>query len=157
MIITPAKPGRLNHHKEKLANTAAQSWITLACTTTSPTAILKPPPKQPQITTFTPMFNEAAKDEQILEGLSGRALESTLDVKVRCLMLILFIRTLVWLWSFSLTPSSSRKKQKPKLMMPYQINTQTARAETPTSCMTCLFTAAKNRDRAIKQLQSRDF
>jgi len=77
-----------------------------------------------KITTVTPLFNESARDEEILESAQKTGLyESTLDVK-KAVEDADFVYTDTWVdMEFFLDPKSAAEKEKRvKLMMPYQIN-----------------------------------
>jgi ornithine carbamoyltransferase len=72
-----------------------------------------------KITTVTPVFNEAARDEQILKEAKKSGLwESTLDAD--------FVYTDTWVdMEFFTDPKFEAEKEKRiKLMMPYQINSE---------------------------------
>jgi ornithine carbamoyltransferase len=77
-----------------------------------------------KITTVTPVFNEAARDEQILKEAKKSGLwESTLDVKA-AVKDADFVYTDTWVdMEFFTDPKFEAEKEKRiKLMMPYQIN-----------------------------------
>ena len=79
-----------------------------------------------RITTVTPIFNEPARDEELLEDARKTGLyETTLDVK-RAVEDADFVYTDSWVdMEFFLDPKYALEKEKRvKLMMPYQINTE---------------------------------
>jgi ornithine carbamoyltransferase len=79
-----------------------------------------------KITTVTPIFNEAARDEQILSEAKKSGLwESTLDVKA-AVKDADFVYTDTWIdMEFFTDPKFAAEKEKRlKLMMPYQINAE---------------------------------
>jgi ornithine carbamoyltransferase len=79
-----------------------------------------------KLTTVTPIFNEAARDEQILDEAKQSGLwESTLDVKAAVADAD-FVYTDTWVDMEFFTDSKfeSEKAKRVKLMMPYQINMQ---------------------------------
>jgi len=79
-----------------------------------------------RITTVTPIFNEPARDEELLEDARKTGLyETTLDVK-RAVEDADFVYTDTWVdMEFFLDPKYALEKEKRvKLMMPYQINTE---------------------------------
>jgi ornithine carbamoyltransferase len=79
-----------------------------------------------KITTVTPIFNEAARDEQILKEAKKSGLwESTLDVKA-AVKDADFVYTDTWVdMEFFTDPKFEAEKEKRiKLMMPYQINAE---------------------------------
>ncbi|MCW4023596.1 MAG: ornithine carbamoyltransferase [Candidatus Bathyarchaeota archaeon] len=79
-----------------------------------------------KLTTVTPIFNEAARDEEILEEAKQSGLwESTLDVK-SAVSDADFVYTDTWVdMEFFTDPKFEQEKAKRvKLMMPYQINLQ---------------------------------
>jgi len=77
-----------------------------------------------RITTVTPIFNEPARDSELLEAAKKTGLyETTLDVK-KAVKDADFIYTDTWVdMEFFLDPKYAGEKEKRiKLMMPYQIN-----------------------------------
>jgi len=77
-----------------------------------------------KITTVTPVFNEPARDEELLENAGKTGLyETTLDVK-QAVKDADFVYTDTWVdMEFFLDPKYALEKEKRvKLMMPYQIN-----------------------------------
>jgi len=79
-----------------------------------------------RITTVTPIFNEPARDEELLEDARKTGLyETTLDVK-QAVEDADFVYTDTWVdMEFFLDPKYALEKEKRvKLMMPYQINTE---------------------------------
>ena len=79
-----------------------------------------------KIVTVTPIFNEAARDEQILQEAKNSGLwESTLDVKA-AVKDADFVYTDTWIdMEFFANPKFEAEKEKRiKLMMPYQINAE---------------------------------
>jgi ornithine carbamoyltransferase len=77
-----------------------------------------------KITTVTPIFNEPARDEELLENAGKTGLyETTLDVK-QAVKDADFVYTDTWVdMEFFLDPKYAVEKEKRvKLMMPYQIN-----------------------------------
>ncbi|NWG10555.1 ornithine carbamoyltransferase [Candidatus Bathyarchaeota archaeon] len=77
-----------------------------------------------KITTVTPIFNEPARDEELLEDAKKTGLyETTLDVK-EAVKDADFVYTDTWVdMEFFLDPKYAAEKEKRvKLMMPYQIN-----------------------------------
>jgi ornithine carbamoyltransferase len=77
-----------------------------------------------KITTVTPVFNEPARDEELLENAGKTGLyETTLEVK-KAVKDADFVYTDTWVdMEFFLDPKYAVKKEKRvKLMMPYQIN-----------------------------------
>ncbi|MFA5573219.1 MAG: ornithine carbamoyltransferase [Candidatus Bathyarchaeia archaeon] len=79
-----------------------------------------------KIVTVTPIFNEAARDEQILQEAKNSGLwESTLDVKA-AVKDADFVYTDTWIdMEFFADPKFEAEKEKRiKLMMPYQINAE---------------------------------
>ncbi len=79
-----------------------------------------------KITTVTPIFNEAARDEQILsEAKKTKLWETTLDVK-EAVKDADFVYTDTWIdMEFFTDPKFEAEKEKRiKLMMPYQINAE---------------------------------
>jgi ornithine carbamoyltransferase len=79
-----------------------------------------------KITTVTPIFNEAARDEQLLSDAKKTKLwESTLDVK-KAVKDADFVYTDTWIdMEFFTDPKfESEKEKRIKLMMPYQINAE---------------------------------
>jgi len=77
-----------------------------------------------KITTVTPVFNEPARDEELLEdGRKTGLYETTLDVK-QAVKDADFVYTDTWVdMEFFLDPKYALEKEKRvKLMMPYQIN-----------------------------------
>ncbi len=78
------------------------------------------------ITTVTPIFNEAARDDELLEEAEQTGLwHSTLDVK-KAVAAADFIYTDTWIdMEFFTDPKFAADKEKRiKLMMPYQINAE---------------------------------
>ena len=79
-----------------------------------------------KLTTVTPIFNEAARDDEILaEAKKSGLWESTLDVK-KAVADADFVYTDTWIdMEFFTDPKFAAEKEKRiKLMMPYQINAQ---------------------------------
>ncbi len=79
-----------------------------------------------KLTTVTPIFNEAAKDEALLSEAKKTGLwESTLDVK-KAVADADFVYTDTWIdMEFFTDPKFAAEKEKRiKLMMPYQINNE---------------------------------
>jgi ornithine carbamoyltransferase len=79
-----------------------------------------------EITTVTPIFNEAARDEEILTEANKTGLwKSTLDAK-KAIKNTDFIYTDTWIdMEFFADPKFAAEKEKRiKLMMPYQINSE---------------------------------
>ena len=79
-----------------------------------------------KLTTVTPIFNEAARDDEILaEAKKSGLWESTLDVK-KAVEDADFVYTDTWIdMEFFTDPKFAAEKEKRiKLMMPYQINAQ---------------------------------
>ncbi len=79
-----------------------------------------------EITTVTPIFNEAARDEELLNEARETGLwRSTLDVK-KAVKEADFVYTDTWIdMEFFTDPKFAQEKEKRiKLMMPYQINAQ---------------------------------
>jgi ornithine carbamoyltransferase len=77
-----------------------------------------------RITTVTPIFNEPARDEELLEEAQGTELwETTLDVKA-AVKDADFVYTDTWVdMEFFMDPKFAAEKEKRvKLMMPYQLN-----------------------------------
>ena len=77
-----------------------------------------------KLTTVTPIFNEASKDQQILEEAKESGFwQSTLDVKA-AVSDADFVYTDTWIdMEFFTDPKFAQEKEKRiKLMMPYQIN-----------------------------------
>jgi ornithine carbamoyltransferase len=77
-----------------------------------------------KITTVTPVFNEASRDNELLEGAKKTGLwESTLDLK-KAISDADFVYTDTWVdMEFFTDPKFAAEKEKRiKLMMPYQIN-----------------------------------
>jgi ornithine carbamoyltransferase len=77
-----------------------------------------------KLTTVTPIFNEAARDERLLSEAKKTGLwESTLDVK-KAVADADFVYTDTWIdMEFFTDPKFAAEKEKRiKLMMPYQIN-----------------------------------
>jgi ornithine carbamoyltransferase len=77
-----------------------------------------------RLTTVTPIVNENARDEELLEGAKKTGLwESTLDVK-DAVAEADFVYTDTWIdMEFFTDPKfASEKKKRLKLMMPYQVN-----------------------------------
>jgi ornithine carbamoyltransferase len=78
------------------------------------------------LTTVTPIFNEAARDEELLAEAKKTGLwQSTLDVKT-AVKDADFVYTDTWIdMEFFTDPKFAAEKEKRiKLMMPYQINSQ---------------------------------
>jgi ornithine carbamoyltransferase len=79
-----------------------------------------------KITTVTPIFNEAAKDEELLSEAKKTGLwKSTLDAK-KAVQDADFVYTDTWIdMEFFTDPKFAQEKEKRiKLMMPYQINAE---------------------------------
>ena len=79
-----------------------------------------------KLTTVTPIFNEASRDDEILAQAKKSGLwESTLDVK-KAVADADFVYTDTWIdMEFFTDPKfAAEKENRIKLMMPYQINTQ---------------------------------
>ena len=79
-----------------------------------------------KLTTVTPIFNEASRDDEILaEAKKSGLWESTLDIK-KAVADADFVYTDTWIdMEFFTDPKFAAEKEKRiKLMMPYQINTQ---------------------------------
>jgi len=79
-----------------------------------------------KITTVTPIFNEAARDEEILTEANKTGLwKSTLDAK-KAVKEADFVYTDTWIdMEFFTDPKfASEKEKRIKLMMPYQINAE---------------------------------
>jgi ornithine carbamoyltransferase len=79
-----------------------------------------------KLTTVTPIFNEAAKDDELLfEAKKTGLWQSTLDVK-KAVLDADFVYTDTWIdMEFFTDPKFAAEKEKRiKLMMPYQINAQ---------------------------------
>ena len=78
-----------------------------------------------KLTTVTPIFNEASRDDEILaEAKKSGLWESILDVK-KAVADADFVYTDTWIDMEFFTPKFVAEKEKRiKLMMPYQINTQ---------------------------------
>jgi ornithine carbamoyltransferase len=79
-----------------------------------------------KLTTVTPIFNEASKDEKLISEAKKTGLwESTLDVK-KAVADADFVYTDTWIdMEFFTDPKFEAEKQKrTKLMIPYQINTK---------------------------------
>jgi ornithine carbamoyltransferase len=77
-----------------------------------------------KITTVTPVFNEASRDNELLEGAKKTGLwESTLDLK-KAISDADFVYTDTWVdMEFFTDPKFAAEKEKRiKLMIPYQIN-----------------------------------
>jgi ornithine carbamoyltransferase len=77
-----------------------------------------------KITSVTPVFNEASRDNELLEGAKKTGLwESTLDLK-KAISDADFVYTDTWVdMEFFTDPKFAAEKEKRiKLMMPYQIN-----------------------------------
>ena len=77
-----------------------------------------------KITTITPIFNEPARDEELLKEAKNTGLwENTLDVK-RAVKDADFVYTDTWIdMEFFADPKFAAEKEKRiKLMMPYQVN-----------------------------------
>jgi ornithine carbamoyltransferase len=79
-----------------------------------------------KITTVTPLFNEAARDEQILSEAKKSGLwESTLDLRA-AVKDADFVYTDTWIdMEFFTDPKFAAEKEKRiELMMPYQVNAE---------------------------------
>ena len=79
-----------------------------------------------KLTTVTPIFNEAARDDELLSEAKETGLwKSTLDIK-RAVVEADFVYTDTWIdMEFFTDPKfSSEKEERIKLMMPNQINTK---------------------------------
>ncbi len=79
-----------------------------------------------KLTTITPIFNEAARDDELLSEAKKTGLwQSTLDVK-KAVLDADFVYTDTWIdMEFFTDPKFAAEKEKRiKLMMPYQINAQ---------------------------------
>jgi ornithine carbamoyltransferase len=79
-----------------------------------------------KITTVTPIFNEAARDEEVLAKANKTGLwKSTLDAK-KAVKEADFVYTDTWIdMEFFTDPKFAAEKEKRiKLMMPYQINAE---------------------------------
>ena len=79
-----------------------------------------------KITTVTPIFNEAARDEEVLTEANNTGLwKSTLDAK-KAVKEADFVYTDTWIdMEFFTDPKfASEKEKRIKLMMPYQINAE---------------------------------
>lgn len=79
-----------------------------------------------KLTTVTPIFNEAARDNEVLaEAKKSGLWESTLDVK-KAVSDADFVYTDTWIDMefFTETKFAREKEKRIKLMMPYQINVQ---------------------------------
>jgi ornithine carbamoyltransferase len=79
-----------------------------------------------KITTVTPIFNEAARDDELLKQAKKTGLwQTTLDVK-EAVLDVDFVYTDTWVdMEFFTDPKfASEKEKRIKLMMPYQINAQ---------------------------------
>jgi ornithine carbamoyltransferase len=86
-----------------------------------------------KITTVTPIFNEAARDEQLLsEAKKTKLWETTLDVK-KAVKDADFVYTDTWIdMEFFTDPKFEAEKEKRiKLMMPYQINAELIKGSDP--------------------------
>ena len=82
-----------------------------------------------ELTTVTPVFNEAARDDQLLSEAKKTGLwHSTLDAK-KAVADANFVYTDTWIdMEFFTDPKFAQEKEKrTKLMMPYQINAQLLR------------------------------
>ena len=82
-----------------------------------------------KLTTVTPIFNEAARDEELLADAKKTGLwESTLDAK-KAVKDADFVYTDTWIdMEFFTDPKFAAEKEKRiKLMMPYQINAELLR------------------------------
>ncbi len=86
-----------------------------------------------KLTTVTPIFNEGAKDEELLAEAKKTGLwESTLDAK-KAVKEADFVYTDTWIdMEFFTDPKFAQEKEKRiKLMMPYQINAQLLKGSDP--------------------------
>ena len=86
-----------------------------------------------KLTTVTPIFNEAARDEQLLsEAKKTKLWETTLDVK-KAVEDADFVYTDTWIdMEFFTDPKFEAEKEKRiKLMMPYQINAELIKGSDP--------------------------
>ena len=86
-----------------------------------------------KLTTVTPIFNEAARDEGLLaEAKKSGLWQSTLDVK-NAVADADFVYTDTWIdMEFFTDPKFAAEKEKRiKLMMPYQINAQLLQGSDP--------------------------
>jgi ornithine carbamoyltransferase len=86
-----------------------------------------------KLTTVTPIFNEAARDEQLLsEAKKTKLWETTLDVK-KAVKDADFVYTDTWIdMEFFTDPKFEAEKEKRiKLMMPYQINAELIKGSDP--------------------------
>ncbi len=79
-----------------------------------------------KITTVTPIFNEAARDEDLLTEAKKTGLwESTLDIK-KAVSGVDFVYTDTWIdMEYFTDPRfANEKERRIKIMMPFQINTE---------------------------------
>jgi ornithine carbamoyltransferase len=86
-----------------------------------------------KIATVTPIFNEAARDEELLTEANKTGLwKSTLDAK-KAIKDAGFVYTDTWIdMEFFTDPKFAKEKEKRiKLMMPYQINTELLKGSDP--------------------------
>lgn len=86
-----------------------------------------------KLTTVTPIFNEAARDEQLLsEAKKTKLWETTLDVK-KAVKDADFVYTDTWIdMEFFTDPKFEAEKEKRiKLMMPYQMNAELIKGSDP--------------------------
>ena len=86
-----------------------------------------------KLTTVTPIFNETARDEQLLsEAKKTKLWETTLDVK-KAVKDADFVYTDTWIdMEFFTDPKFEAEKEKRiKLMMPYQINAELIKGSDP--------------------------
>jgi len=86
-----------------------------------------------KITTVTPIFNEAARDEEVLTEADKTGLwKSTLDAK-KAVKDADFVYTDTWIdMEFFIDPKFETEKEKRiRLMMPYQINTELLKGNDP--------------------------
>jgi ornithine carbamoyltransferase len=86
-----------------------------------------------KLTTVTPIFNEAARDEELMEEARKTGLwKSTLDIN-EAIEDADFVYTDTWIdMEFFTDPKFAQEKERrTKLMMPYQVNTQLLKANHP--------------------------
>jgi ornithine carbamoyltransferase len=86
-----------------------------------------------KITTVTPIFNEAARDEELLTEANKTGLwKSTLDAK-KAIKDADFVYTDTWIdMEFFTDPKFAKEKEKRiKLMMPYQVNAELLKGSDP--------------------------
>lgn len=86
-----------------------------------------------KLTTVAPIFNEAARDDQLLsEAKKTKLWETTLDVK-KAVKDADFVYTDTWIdMEFFTDPKfESEKEKRSKLMMPYQINAELIKGSDP--------------------------